>query len=164
MSEPRGPVVYLDVCCLNRPFDDQSAERIRIESEAITALLERGRRGLLELVTSDVVEFETARVPDPIRRAEVRALLRLAVRSVELTDSARARGEELVGLGFDPMDALHLACAELGGVTVFLTTDDVLLRRAKKHAMMLGMVVENPTTWFLQVLDRGDSRADPDAH
>lgn len=164
MSEPRTPVVYLDVCCLNRPFDDQSRERIRIESEAITALLERGRRGLLEMVTSQVVDFETARVPDTIRRAEVRALLGLAVRSIEVTDGVQARGAELVGLGFDPLDALHLACAEVGGVTVFLTTDDALLRRAKKHAMMLSVVVENPTTWFLQVLDRGDSRADPDAH
>jgi len=24
--------VYLDACCLNRPFDDQSQDRIRLES------------------------------------------------------------------------------------------------------------------------------------
>jgi len=26
--------VYLDICCLKRPFDDQSQERVRLESEA----------------------------------------------------------------------------------------------------------------------------------
>jgi hypothetical protein len=25
--------IYLDACCLNRPFDDQSRYRIRLESE-----------------------------------------------------------------------------------------------------------------------------------
>ena len=28
-------MIYLDVCCLNRPFDDQTQERIRLESEAV---------------------------------------------------------------------------------------------------------------------------------
>jgi hypothetical protein len=30
--------IYLDNCCLNRPFDDQANLRIRLESEAIEAL------------------------------------------------------------------------------------------------------------------------------
>jgi hypothetical protein len=25
--------VYLDICCLNRPFDDQAQDRIRLETE-----------------------------------------------------------------------------------------------------------------------------------
>lgn len=27
--------IYLDNCCLNRPFDDQSNLRVRLESEAV---------------------------------------------------------------------------------------------------------------------------------
>ncbi len=27
--------IYLDVCCLNRPFDRQSQARIRLETEAM---------------------------------------------------------------------------------------------------------------------------------
>ena len=27
--------IYLDNCCFNRPFDDQTQERIHLESEAI---------------------------------------------------------------------------------------------------------------------------------
>jgi hypothetical protein len=33
--------IYLDVCCINRPFDDQTEERIRMESEAVLAILKR---------------------------------------------------------------------------------------------------------------------------
>lgn len=31
--------VYLDVCALSRPFDDQSYLRIRIETEAVNLIL-----------------------------------------------------------------------------------------------------------------------------
>jgi hypothetical protein len=33
--------IYLDVCCLNRPFDDQRQDRIRLEAEAIERILDR---------------------------------------------------------------------------------------------------------------------------
>ena len=46
------------------------------------------------------------------------------------------------------VDALHLACAEQGAVDVFLTTDDRLLRRARRHAQMLRIRVENPVSWY----------------
>ena len=29
------PKIYFDVCCLNRPFDDQSQARIRLEAEDV---------------------------------------------------------------------------------------------------------------------------------
>jgi hypothetical protein len=32
-------LIYLDVCCLNRPFDDQTQERIRLEAEAVLRIL-----------------------------------------------------------------------------------------------------------------------------
>ncbi|WP_420642969.1 hypothetical protein [Candidatus Leptofilum sp.] len=31
--------IYLDVCCLNRPFDDQTQDRMRLETEAIDVFL-----------------------------------------------------------------------------------------------------------------------------
>lgn len=36
-----GMRVYLDICCLKRPFDDQSQPRIHLEAEAVLALLWR---------------------------------------------------------------------------------------------------------------------------
>jgi hypothetical protein len=31
--------IYLDVCCLNRPFDNQVQDRVRLEAEAVLAIL-----------------------------------------------------------------------------------------------------------------------------
>lgn len=33
-SVPMEFLIYLDVCCLNRPFDDQTQERIGLEAKA----------------------------------------------------------------------------------------------------------------------------------
>jgi hypothetical protein len=34
--------LYLDICCLKRPFDDQAQPRVRIETEAVLGLLAAG--------------------------------------------------------------------------------------------------------------------------
>jgi len=39
------PKVYFDVCCLNRPFDDQNQARIRLEAEAVLMMLNRCEAG-----------------------------------------------------------------------------------------------------------------------
>ncbi len=31
--------IYLDVCCLNRPFDDQTQDRIHLEAETILTIM-----------------------------------------------------------------------------------------------------------------------------
>jgi len=57
-------LVYLDVCCLNRPFDDYSQERIRLESEAVLLILERCQGEVWQLLGSDAVDYEVSRIPD----------------------------------------------------------------------------------------------------
>src|ERR1039457_5994001 len=50
--------LYLDVCCLNRPFDDQSQNRVRLEAEAILSILEMAQSDKLEIISSDVIDDE----------------------------------------------------------------------------------------------------------
>jgi hypothetical protein len=38
-------IVYLDVCCLKRPFDDQRSTRIQLETAAVAALVDQAERG-----------------------------------------------------------------------------------------------------------------------
>ena len=45
--------VYLDNCCYNRPFDDQSQLKVRLETEAKLAIQAMMRTGVLEYVWSD---------------------------------------------------------------------------------------------------------------
>ena len=116
---------YLDVCCLNRPFDDQTQARIRFESEAVRLILARIRTGELSWVVSEVMEEEVERTADPGAGGAGKVRLMLgcqATTKVALGDSEAARGEELEALGFHAYDALHLACAESAQADVLLTT------------------------------------------
>ena len=54
--------IYLDVSCLNRPFDDQAQVRIRLEAEAVLLILERFDDGAWEQVSSDMAAIETGGV------------------------------------------------------------------------------------------------------
>lgn len=44
--------IYLNVCSLQRPFDDQRQARIRLEAEAIKVIVARAENGELEWLTS----------------------------------------------------------------------------------------------------------------
>jgi predicted nucleic acid-binding protein len=146
--------IYLDACCLNRPFDDQSQDRIRLESEAVVLILLRVHAGALRWVSSDVVDYEIGLTPNSSRRSRVAILAQTAPERVSLDDVAVARGAELEALGFRTFDALHVACAERAGVDVLLTTDDKLVRLAARRADQLRVGVENPLSWILEEIRR----------
>lgn len=140
--------VYLDVCCLNRPFDDQSQPRIRLESEATLIILAQCEQGQREWVGSKVLTWEVDKTPDPERRQRVQLLASGVHHTVSIGQSEIARARHIREWGIAAVDALHLACAESGGVDVFLTTDDRLLRKAKTYAEQLHVRVENPLEWL----------------
>lgn len=92
--------VYLDACCLNRPFDDLSQHRIRQESEAVLAILERCRSGQYQLLSSDAIDKEMSASSDIERQARVAALVSLATNRIETEDLIRSRAKELSEMGF----------------------------------------------------------------
>jgi hypothetical protein len=59
--------IYLDVCCLNRPFDQQSQARIRLETEAILEIINYCQAGTWTLITSNVLEAEINQTPNKER-------------------------------------------------------------------------------------------------
>ncbi|CRI68154.1 hypothetical protein THIOKS1980003 [Thiocapsa sp. KS1] len=44
--------LYLDLCCFNRPYDDQTQTRIRLETEAKILIQEKVKRSECDLVWS----------------------------------------------------------------------------------------------------------------
>ena len=50
--------LYIDLSCFNRPFDNQSQERIRRETQAVFDALRRIVEGSDSLVWSWVLSFE----------------------------------------------------------------------------------------------------------
>ena len=143
--------LYLDACCLNRLTDDQSQARIRNEAEAVENILRAVREGKATWVSSTALEIEISRNPDADRRHDVVALLALANEVVVPRPGSAERAAFLQRLGFDPFDALHLACAEQGQADVLLTTDDDLTRRAGRHSNELRTRVRNPVSWNQEV-------------
>ena len=53
--------IYLDVSCLNRPFDDQTQPRVRLEAEAVTIVLGLGGRVGKAAVPSAIPQFRRER-------------------------------------------------------------------------------------------------------
>lgn len=140
--------IYFDVCCLNRPFDDQTQDRIHLEAEAVLLILKHIELREWTWVSSEVVNFEIQQTPNPERSNQVQLLTRHASHVIELHETITQRAESLRQLGFKTYDALHLACAESAKASVFLTTDDNLLKQGKKEQSQLHVPVENPLDWL----------------
>jgi len=60
--------IYFDTCTLQRPLDDHSQTRILLEADAIVALLGLCEKGTLQLITSEVVEYEMRNNPNQQKR------------------------------------------------------------------------------------------------
>lgn len=146
-----GKRVYLDVCCLNRPFDNQAQDRVRLETEAVKSILFRIGKGEWTGSNSEAILLEIRKIADPDRQLDVGLLASQMSQFVTVEEQDRQRAIDLQKLGFRGMDALHVACAEKGRVEVFLTTDDSLLRTARKNARLLRVQVANPLTWLEEV-------------
>lgn len=116
--------IYFDVSCLNRPFDDQRQDRIRIESDAITLIFDEVDTGRWEQVTSRMAVIEAQAIPNETKRRRVLALLPEGRMKLDSRSFDRAR--ELVALGFRAADAVHTAAAEKLSADVLLTCDDQL--------------------------------------
>ena len=140
--------IYLDTCCLNRLSDRQIQERIRQETEAINIMLSNFRTKRWHWISSSILQFEINQNPDLDQRVSLTTLLQLGHQIVFVGGEEILRGEELEGLGFKKLDALHIACAESGNADILLTTDDRMLRRAKRYRAQLRVRVENPYTWL----------------
>lgn len=57
--------IYLDMCCLKRPFDNPADPRVAVEALAFAAILEAIQNGEHEIVVSDAHRVENAANPHP---------------------------------------------------------------------------------------------------
>ena len=141
--------IYMDACCLNRPFDAQKQDRVRVEAEAILNILEYCQNGAWTLAASKALDFELAQCPDPIKLAGMRTLYAIAQSRLAVTERVKIRSREFRQQGFSFFDSLHVALAEAYQQDVFLTTDDRLYRAAT--AIRPEIRVLNPVIWFMEV-------------
>jgi len=138
--------IYMDVCCLCRPFDDQAMGRIRLEVTAIQEIIRCCAIKEFTLVTSEAITEELSQIPDIRKRLRVEKIVSVAKEQVLIDDAIISRMKELIALGGDAMDSLHIACAERAGA-ILLTTDDGLVTFFKLH-QNIQVHIENPVTWL----------------
>lgn len=146
--------IYLDNCCLNRAFDDQSQDRVKLETEAIAVAMRRITAHEWQWIGSSVLEIENDEQPNEEQRSDVAALFALQHESVILDQEDFERARNLQSRKIKQYDALHLAAAEKGRCDVFLTTDDRLVAAGKRLSSHLRVVVKNPIDWVLEELTK----------
>ncbi len=137
-------LLYLDSCCYNRPFDDHSQIRVRLEAEAVEWILEESQTGRFIIVTSDYLTLELLRNPDPVKLTSTLAMTGYSGLHVPTLDSVATRASHIETLGITGFDALHIAAAEAAGCNYLVTTDDGLLKKSKRHSSQLTVSVLNP--------------------
>jgi predicted nucleic acid-binding protein len=135
--------VYLDLCCLKRPFDSQTHPRVRLETEAVVALL-GAPDGQIRFIRSAAHALENAFNSVASRQEAVSQWLGLASLDLVPINELRLRSITLISLGFSKFDSLHLASAELSQADVFVTVDYPLLNRARRQSSRLTVRITDP--------------------
>ena len=121
--------IYLDNCCFNRPFDDQSQIRVRLETDAKLYIQELEKNRKLELVWSLVLDYETNFNPFADRKEQIQAWRYLAVHHCGFSIQLAEKANMLMQLGLKQVDASHIACAVLSQADYFITTDKRILNK-----------------------------------
>src|SRR5438067_2341109 len=111
----------MDLCCLNRPFDDQSQARVALESQAVVLILEKVDRGEHALCNSAALVVENSLCPKIQVRLEIEALLDHADIWIAHDKVIDKRAVALHKLGFKEFDAYHVAAAEMASCDRLVT-------------------------------------------
>ena len=126
-------IIYIDVCALCRPFDEQEYMRVRLETEAVNLILSKVRDGNYKLIVSPVHIKEIEAISDTIERVELQIVLNEWGEQIHVNMAeTRSRAEDLVNLGFGIADAAHVAFAEQAEVP-FISCDDRLIKKCINH-------------------------------
>ena len=142
--------IYLDLCCLKRPFDLQEQPVIRLQTEAVLSILALPS-STFELLQSPALLLENSLNLNQARREAVALWLSEAVATSPDESDLAVRLKELVAMGFKSFDAVHLASAELAGADAFLTVDLQFLRLAARIGDELHVSVTDPVHFIEEI-------------
>ena len=132
--------IYLDMNIYNRPFDDQSQVKIRLETIAIFSILQKIKNKELKLIWSFMIDYENSLNPYDDVRQEIEMAASLAFKNITPDESILNAAKEFESNGIKPRDSIHLACALNGKAEYFLTCDDKLIKRASALDMNIKII------------------------
>ena len=121
--------VYMDICCFNRPYDEQSSLRIQLETQAKLYVQKLIVDNKVELVWSFVMSYENAMNPFIEKRIRIAEWRKLAIIDCGLSSEIFDKSKELNKLGLHVKDSYHIACAINANADFFITTDKGILNK-----------------------------------
>lgn len=132
--------LYLDNCCFNRPFDDQSQLIVQLETEAVLFIQEKIKSGEIELVWSSILDFEIGKNPHKNRRETTLDFRDQACFIAEISVETQHKSVELQQQGLALIDSLHVACAMEASCDYFLTTDKKILNKTVENFTIVNPI------------------------
>lgn len=121
--------IYLDNSALNRPFDNQSVFKIRLETIATFFIFELIEKKKIKLVNSSVIDYENSKNPFFERRIWITSYLFKATYYQKINPKIKARAKDIQRLNIPSLDSLHLASAEAAEVDCFITCDYDVIKK-----------------------------------
>ena len=134
------PKVYLDNCCFNRPFDDQSQLLVRLETEAKLFIQRQIKEGYMEIAWSAILDLEIKKSPYQSRQKATDVFRRLAQTIVDIDGDVRSSSFLFQKRGLAWEDALHIACAVKAGCGYFITVDKKILNKTITEIKVLNPI------------------------
>lgn len=132
--------IYLDMCCFNRPYDDQTQLRISMETQSKLQIQSLIQNGQLSLVTSYMLRYECGCNPFEMRRNTILTFIDkytthyIGLHNQEIIES---KATEIMATGIKFKDACHVASAIFAGCEYFISTDKRLLKFKSSEIKMV---------------------------
>ena len=123
--------IYLDMCCFNRPYDDQSQLKIALEAQAKLSIQNSIKDGSVILVGSYILDYENSRNPFEMRRQAISQFIQQNTSfyvSSENDNLISNLASEIMKSGVKEKDAYHVASAIYAECDYFISTDNRLLK------------------------------------
>ncbi|MEA1885306.1 MAG: PIN domain-containing protein [Thermotogota bacterium] len=99
-------------------------------------------------------EIEIENTPNIEKRNYLKGIVNFVHKTKKIQNKESIRAKQLERVGFKSFDAMHIACAESEKADVFLTTDDKLLKLAKRNKNKLNVDIVTFAAFF-QILFSG---------
>ena len=134
--------VYLDTCCYNRPYDDQTQLRINLEAQAKLFIQKQIVDGKLDLIYSFISVYENSQNPFAIRKNAIFDFFSNAVIYIDESnvEVIKQRAGEIMKTGIKTKDTLHVSCAIEGKADYFITTDIRLLKYSSDEVKIINPI------------------------
>jgi len=138
--------IYLDNCCFNRPYDEQTQLKIYLETQAKLHVQNLVYEKKVELVWSFILTFENSQNIFKAKKTAILQWENLSSYFVEMSEDIRLMAKDIMTTGVKAADAAHVACAIAGHCDYFLTVDKRLLKYQDNR-----IIICNPIEFINQI-------------